>query len=362
VKELIYISEIIFPSKSAYSIQVMKMCEAFSKKGFKVKLFSLDNNEKKYLHSSYNCSKKFEIKSFGINKNNFLNRLKYAFKIFFYLIKRKNKRIFYSRSVITGLLLNLFYKKIIIEIHHPLKSFTFFLFQFFKIFDLMNNISFVFISNNLKNLFKLKNKSIVLDDAVDFENYQKFKSNKKLNKTCVYTGSFSKGKGLETIIKISELLPNVKFHLYGDFSNSFLSKSELLKYKNIIYKGYVKNKKIPEILNLYYSYLMPYSKKVYVRSKNIEVGKYMSPLKLFEYLASSGVLFASDMKVYKHIINKNNSILIKNNSIYEWKKKITLFFKNKRKFNYLSKNATKLAKENTWQDRAEKIKIFLNVS
>ena len=46
---------------------------------------------------------------------------------------------------------------------------------------------------------------------------------------------------------------------------------------------------------------MPYSKNVYVRSKNLDVGRYMSPLKLYEYLASNGVLFASEMEVYKHI-------------------------------------------------------------
>ena len=360
--KLFYISEIIFPSTSAYSIQVMKMCNAFSKKGFNVKLFVLDNKENNSIYSSYNCSSKFSIKSFGIKKNNFFNRLLYIFKIYKFLKNIKDEKIFFCRSIIAGLFLNLFHKNIVIEIHHALKGFTFFLFIFFKNFGLINNISFVFISQNLEKLFNLKNKRIILNDAVDIENYEKLKPIKKFKKTCVYIGSFSKGKGLETIVEIANSLPNINFHIYGDFTNSFLSKTELIQYKNIFYKGFVKNREIPKILNLYSAYLMPYSKNVYVRSKNLDVGRYMSPLKLYEYLASNGVLFASEMEVYKHILNHKNSFIIKNNSIKQWNQKLNLFFKNTKKFNYLSKNATSLAKENTWQNRIEKIKAFLNVS
>ncbi len=360
MKQLIYISEIILPSRSAYAIQVMKMCDAFSKKGYNVTLFALDC-KKGSMHSSYNCSNKFKIKSFGFKKNNFVNRLKYCLKIYSTLKKKNLNKVIYSRSIITGLILSLFFDKVIIEIHHPLKSFTLFLFKFFKFFQLLNKIKFVFISDNLKKLFKLKVNIIVLEDAVDFENYEKLKKLKKIKKTCVYAGSFSRGKGLETIIEISKNLPNINFHIYGDFTNSIISRKELKKFNNIIYKGYVSYKQIPKILSLYNVYLMPYSKKVFVRAKNIEVGRFMSPLKLYEYLASPGVLFASEMQVYNHILNNKNSVIIKNNSLKEWRNKLKLFFINSSKFNYLSKNAKKIVREKTWLNRVEKIEDFINV-
>ena len=97
---LVYISEIVFPSKSAYSIQVMKMCSAFSNNGLKVILFALSIKRKKNFYSDYNCKKNFSIKSFGIKKNNFFNRLVYAFKIYFFLKSKKTKIIIYSRSII----------------------------------------------------------------------------------------------------------------------------------------------------------------------------------------------------------------------------------------------------------------------
>ena len=117
---------------------------------------------------------------------------------------------------------------------------------------------------------------------------------------------------------------------------------------------------IPVILSKYHLYLMPYSEKVYVRSRNIEVGKYMSPMKLFEYMASDGVIFASKMDVYSHILNKNNSILISNKSINKWKQEIETFFEKKSKYNFISQNALKGVKKFTWKNRVKKLEKFLN--
>ena len=59
-------------------------------------------------------------------------------------------------------------------------------------------------------------KYIILDDASDFNNRKK--NSKYMKNTCVYVGSFYKGKGFETILRISKILPKVNFHLYGDAS------------------------------------------------------------------------------------------------------------------------------------------------
>ena len=67
---------------------------------------------------------------------------------------------------------------------------------------------------------------------------------------------------------------------------------------------------IPKILAKYDYAIMPYGKKVNVKSSNLDVANTMSPLKMFDYLASSQVILASDTNVYKHIlINNYNSLL-----------------------------------------------------
>ena len=355
-----YIAEIILPSKSAQSIQVMKMCDAFSKKKNKTNLHVF-NKDKTRIYKNYNCSKKVKIITYNINLNSFINRLIFAFNILIKSLKKKNSELYYSRSIVSAILLSQFKTNVILEIHHELKNFTYLIFWITYKLNFLKNLKFVFFSKNLKKTFNLKNKSIVLDDAVDLHSFKVIKKNKVFNKTCVYTGSFSKGKGIEIIIKLSKIMPNINFHLYGDLTNSKYTKDHFAKQKNLKYLGFVEYKDMPKILNQYDLYLMPYSKKVYVRSNNLEVGKFMSPMKLFEYMAGKGVLMASKMPVYNHILNKKNSILINQLSINLWKNNINNFFLNKKKYKHLSLNSNKIIKEFTWDNRVKKILKFINV-
>ena len=67
--------------------------------------------------------------------------------------------------------------------------------------------------------------------------------------------------------------------------------------------------------------LLPYDKKVFGRSKDINLVNYMSPLKLFDYIASGSAIVASKLDVYSHILKNNyNSILIEGNQTYKWVK------------------------------------------
>ena len=137
--------------------------------------------------------------------------------------------------------------------------------------------------------------------------------------------------------------------------DSHIRQEDILKYKNIFFKGHLAYRKIPSVLNKYHVLLMPYSKKVYVRSDNLETGRFMSPLKLFEYLAAGKIIIASDLKVYKHILNRKNSILIDSENFKKWAKKIDYVFNNINNFNLMKKESYNTAKKYTWAVRAKKI-------
>jgi len=363
VKKINYIAELNLPSTSAYSIHVMKMCNAIAKEGHEINLYIYSKKSNFDVFKFYNC-KKFKIFSLSFFKsNNFLTRIMLALKVFIVFALKDRSNIIISRSVISVLFLSIFAKNIILEIHHELNSFTKFLFNIAKYFYFFKKIKFIFISKNLPKNFDIKkNKFIILDDAVDLDDFNLKQRKKKVFKnTCVYCGSFSKGKGVENILKISNITKNIRYHLYGDLVNSNLKLNEIKKYKNVIYKGFAKYKDIPQILSRYNVLLLPYSKKVYVRSKNIEVGRYMSPMKLFDYLASKKIIIASNLKVYSHILNSKNSVLINPNRLKTWAKKIELIFYDTSKYSHLKKNSFKTAEKYTWALRIKKILNFLNV-
>ena len=106
---------------------------------------------------------------------------------------------------------------------------------------------------------------------------------------------------------------------------------------------------------------MPYQKKVKGRS-SINLEKYMSPLKMFDYLAAKMIIIASDLKVYQHILKNNfNCKLLKVNDDKVWSETINLILKNRINKSFLKKNAYRTALKHTWKKRCIKIinKLFI---
>jgi len=354
-KILNYICEVNYPSTSAYSIHVAKICDAFAHKKYKVNLFTPFNSLKiNQFKKKYNLKNNINIISIFKNKQNlnFISRVIFSFKIIQIIKKKKIKYNFLSRSVVSSLILSIYGYKNILELHHQLQGFTKYFYLFTKILNLQKKISYIFLHKNLikKFITNFNQKYQCLDDAVDLSNFKLLKrNNKKYHNTCVYIGSFYPGKGIEIIKKLSEKCENINFHLYGD--TSFIGKN-FFAGKNVKLFNYIDYKNIPLVLSKYNVALMPYQKKVYVRSKNLNVEKSMSPLKMFDYLASKKIIVASKLEVYKHILKHNhNSILIKPDDDEKWACTITKIFTKIKSYNKLRVNAYKTAKNYTWIKR-----------
>tara|TARA_Y100000591_G_scaffold68669_1_gene56891 strand:+ start:459 stop:1556 length:1098 start_codon:yes stop_codon:yes gene_type:complete len=352
--KIYYISELNLPNTSAYSIHVMKMCEAFSKLGYSVDLFTINRSDFKKIFNIYNIKYKFNIISVFNNflKLNFFLRLVFSFKILFKDLDKKS--IFISRSILFALIASIQKKNIILELHHEITGFSKFIFFFLRKLRLIKNLKFIFLHKALKNEYKVENsKNIILDDAVNIENFKLAKA-KKIKNTCVYIGSFFEGKGVEQIFRLAKLNKKIFFHIYGE--KKYLKDKKTKK--NIKIFDYVNYSKIPKILSHYEIALMPYQKKVKGKG-SIWLDKYMSPLKMFDYLASKMVIIASDLDVYKHILkNDFNCKLVKINDDFKWSKTINEVFKNNKKKDFLKKNAYSTAKKYTWDLRCKKIISF----
>ena len=362
MKNIFYIAEVNLPSKSAYAVHVMQMCNAIAKNNSHLNLLIpyMDSQKTfKILKKEYALTNNFKIKSFFKSKKklNFFSRLTFAIICMLQITKiKKNDYLIISRSIITSIIIALFQTKNYLEIHTEIKGFTKIFFKLSSFNFVSKNLKFIFISKYLLNFFpRIKKDYLVLDDSV---NLNLFKDNSKIKKqrnTCAYFGSLTKGKGIEIIEKISKRLPEINFHIYGDLSISDFKDKKINK-NNFHFFNYVKYNEIPKIMSKYEVMLMPYLNNVSVRSNNLDTAKYMSPLKLFEYLSMSKILIASDLKVYSHILKNNqNSILIKPHNINEWCLKIKYVFSNLKRLQYLKNRALITAKKYTWDQRVDKI-------
>jgi hypothetical protein len=368
MQKIFYLSEISLPNTSAQVIQILKMCDSFSNKKKEVYLLVNHNETLKFfdLKKKYNLKTNFKIISLENNKNlNFLRRINLANKAIRYIsLFKDNNKIVISRSIISSIIFSIFGKKNILELHSENSGISRILFNFFRKTSAFKNQFFILIHKNLNKHFKFdKKKFIILDDAVDIEDFKFKKKIKKIKNSCVYTGSFYKGKGVEFIFELSKILPKVKFYLYGDINTLDGRFKNNKQNKNLIFRNHIEYSQIPKTLAKFEIILMPYSKKVYVKSKSIEVGQYMSPLKLFDYLASGKILIASEHENYKHIlIDKINCFSLHLNKINLWKNKIEdiFLYNNNKLIKNIKSKARATAKKYTWKKRTTKIINFIN--
>jgi glycosyltransferase involved in cell wall biosynthesis len=348
-----YIAEINIPNNSAYVQHVMKMCDEFSK-NYQTTLFVISKNNYSFaqIKKDYLLRNSFKIicMTNTLILNSFTNRIR-----FYFFIKKNlfsGEHLIISRSIVSSLMLSFFGILNFLEIHNNLSGITKYLFKLFNFFNFNKKIFFIFIHKNLSKLLNVKKKYLILDDSVKIEDF--YKKNKKNTFDCTYVGSLYKGKGLEIIEYLAKEFPHINFHVFGSLETVDLTKKERKLYKNIIFHGFLPYCKIPSILMNSKILLMPYLEKVHVRSSNLEVSKFMSPLKLFEYLASRKIILASKLSVYSHILKHNyNSILASPSDYYDWKNKFNKIIYNIAHYSYLKKNAYITAKKYTWKNRAE---------
>jgi glycosyltransferase involved in cell wall biosynthesis len=352
--KITYISASILPSTKANSVNVMKMCNGFSENGHEVTLVgTLGANEKENIYAYYKVDKTFKLRLARNNKLSSINRLLYGLR---YSI---NADIVYTRWIIAAFFLILFSNKDIIYEHHaPLNQGLNKLFES-RIIKSKKVKRHVFITNALKEYYlkhypEITNKDmIVLADGADLiEN-----DNKQIQKDldCIYVGSFQKGKGLETVIELANRLPTINFGIVGGSEDEVKSNSVLTINNNVRWFGYLPHEKTHAILKRSKIALLPNQPKVVIDNSSQDIGKWTSPMKLFEYMANKQAVIASDLKVLKEVlIDGENCLLVSHNDLSEWENTINKLLSDNELLERVSNNAYNDLKENyTWKSRAK---------
>ncbi|QGG47311.1 glycosyltransferase Family 4 family protein [Heliorestis convoluta] len=364
--KIAYISTAIVPSRTANSINVMKMCQAFAKNGHQVKLFLPKYRNADALHNVYNyydVERCFEIEWIPINKSHKLSGHWYGLKAML-AVKKWKAELIYGRSLLTILLFSNNSSKAIYELHKPFsnKFLSYLLYYFTK--NKLNKV--VVISQALKNYtieeYKIdEEKIVVAHDGADIPHYTK-KADLKVQGSRLkvgYVGHLYPGKSMEIISELVKCCKWVDFHIIGGLESDIdYWKEKLKNEQNIIFHGYLPHKQTEAYRLACDVLIAPYQRHVSVYGNNsIDIGKWMSPLKLFEYMASKKAILTSDLPVLKEVLeNDRNALLCSPDDINEWIRSLERLNSDINLRNRLGENANKdFIKNYTWNARAKKI-------
>lgn len=360
--KITYLSASIISSNSANSVHVMKMCQAFAKNGHEVVLVASKGIDTTDPYDFYNVNKCFNI----VLSRQYPKIFSSIFRLFQGIKLGKNSDIIYTRwnlgAVVLSLLLN---KYIIFEYHNSSSLFIQTILQ--KMFIKRQSIiRHVFITHALKKYFldkypSLINKDvIVLPDGADV--YEQVKNyNNKVE--CVYLGSFLKGKGVEIVIEIAKKMPNFKFHILGGDEKQVEFFKKVTLANNIIWYGHVPQKMAMNILDSVDIALLPNQNSILIDNDKEDIGKWTSPMKLFEYMAKGKAIIASNLDVLKEILtHEKNCILVDSKNTNEWVDAINRLENDRDLLKKISQEAkADLDNKYSWKIRAERALVNLSL-
>ena len=216
----------------------------------------------------------------------------------------------------------------------------------------------MFISEGFKS-----NKVYVLPDGadeVDLNIDKLFLNTKKSNINIGYAGHLYKGRGIELLFAIAKQCPWVTIHIAGGNESDIKFHKENIDNKginNIKIYGFMEPNQISNFYSRMDILAAPYQKRVHLQSGHVTTEKWMSPLKVFEYMAAGKPIICSEIEVLKEVLqNKENCLLCHPENVNEWIDAIQLLRDNHDLANLITKNALiDLNTKYSWKKRAENI-------
>lgn len=343
----------MLPSKGADSVHVMSMCNALANEGAEVTLIASQGSKStEDIYKYYGIDKdKFKIELVNRPKIRILGGFIYGSRVASLCSKIKDVDFIYARSLHSLVQCNIRNQKFFFESHWKPKNWIYFFIERYFL-NSENLKGFVVISNGLKDIYNSVYPNIVnsekihvLHDGCNIPPKNLSHNNDKLE--VGYVGSFFKGNGQDLIPDLAELMPDVNFHIVGG-SGDELARMNKGKPSNLYLHGHIPFHKLDNLYKNFDIMLAPYQ-------KNLPHIRWVSPMKLFEYMSYKKAIISSDFPVLREVLNQDNSMLVPSDDIKEWKNAIESLKDEKLRNQIATSAYTDLVTNYTWDKRAQKV-------
>lgn len=390
MKRIAVIAPTEIPARRANTLQVMKMTQAIKSLGHDVRLAVPGEQpaEAKDLESywiqlsnHYGLQRQFPIHWLAADPR--LRRYDFSFRAAFWA-RRWNADLLYTRLPQVAAIGAQMGLPTILEVH-DLPQGTLGPWLVRQFLKNKNAHSLVVITQalaaDMADYFSLPASptfTIVAPDGVDLDRYNNLPSTKAARRnlyqnaitalprpidpeqfTAGYTGHLYAGRGTAMILELAASLPEIAFLIVGGEPEDVVNLQNIInarKLENTIVKEFVPNAELPRYQAACDVLLMPYGKHV-AASSGGDISRYLSPMKLFEYLACERAIISSDLPVLKEVLNSNNAILLPYDDLDSWINAIKNLQSDPGLRTRLAKHARQDANQYTWEARAAKILI-----
>lgn len=208
---------------------------------------------------------------------------------------------------------------------------------------------------------------VVAHDGVDLDLYKSLPTPEEAKRVAgrspsrpvaAYAGHLYAGRGIDIILKCAEALPEWSFVIAGgnpDDIAAVRERCDALGLSNVELIGFVENSELPARLAAADALLMPYQRKVMVSGGRLDTAQWMSPLKMFEYLAMGRAIVASDLPVLREVLDDEAAVLVPPDDVNAWVDALSRLYECKALQSQLAIAACLRSTEYTWTRRVRRI-------
>jgi glycosyltransferase involved in cell wall biosynthesis len=119
---------------------------------------------------------------------------------------------------------------------------------------------------------------------------------------CGYFGHLYPGRGIEVIEHMARERPQCLFLVYGGNEGDVTARRDANRLRNLFFGGHVPHPLALELMRAVDVLLMPYQETVSIGIEGHDTARWMSPMKMFEYLASGVPIISSDLPSLREVL------------------------------------------------------------
>lgn len=359
-----YLSHASIPSAEANSIQVMKMCAAFARRAQELVLYCRATGPLDTAHAHYGVEAGFRLVGTGGRRIRVVGRALYSLRVLAHLRRESSAELLYGRDYHTLALASLAGVRlpIALEVHQPPQGAL----ERLLLRVLFRNPRFlrlVVISRALEGEYLrlfgelVRGRITVAHDGADAPDGVDRPRDARQALTLGYVGNLYPGKGMEMIEQLAPRLAECRFHVIGGQPRDVELWKERIGLGNVVFHGLLPHAEAQARMRECDVLLAPFQRFVWIGGDRTDIGRWMSPLKVFEYMGSGRPLIASDLSVLREVLRDGeNALLVDPEDREAWVRAIRRLAGDADLRARLAARAREdLARHYTWDRRAELI-------
>jgi glycosyltransferase involved in cell wall biosynthesis len=357
--KILYASRSTIPSRAANSVHVMRMCAAFAALGHDVTLLAhgpADDGD----HAHYGVAKNFTIIKLPPRRWHWLGEWLHAKRAVALAAAGTGFDLIYGRDSAALLRLCRLGIPLCFEAHAPPQN----LHIEWCTRQLLRNSRcghLVVISRALAEIYRKRypwmpeNRIVIEHDGADEAPAMHAADDRPI--AVGYIGHLYGGRGIELIVAVAQRLPSTLFHIVGGTDNDVARWRATKPPANVTFHGFVRPADLPSLYGRFDIALAPYQIGLEVGGGKCDTSSYMSPLKIFEYMANGKAIVASDMPVLREVLHEGrDALLVTPTDLSAWSKTIAALAADPERIQRLGHAArTQFLAHHTWLGRARRI-------